>query len=142
MLLLFLKFIPFDLYSACGSSLPVEKIRPCSIYLFLCFVVFQLLVCQSHLLQFGIGYTCRQGLIPAPHYDRLCLLFALKNLAISVLNLCWLLGFSWWAPSSLCWLAWWGWGEALGVDSVVLGWKRTGSVRIVSVIWSYVILAA
>ena len=132
------QFIYFYLYSACSSSWPVGTMRlgsqkSCTtqywrlhkcIFLFLCLVVSQLLLCQSHLLQFGIGYTCRQGLIPAPQNNWLCLRYTSKNLAFSVHILGLLLGFSWRAASPGCWLVWWGWGEAWGDDSVVLCWQN------------------
>ena len=94
------------------------------IYLFLCLVASQLLVCWSNFLQLGIGYSSRQGSIPASQIDGWCCLFIYKNLAFSVLILGWLLYFAWRTPSLGGWLVWWGWGEAWGVDSVVLCWHR------------------
>ena len=104
LLFLFWQFIYFNLYSGLVAS--------------------QLRVCQSHLLQFDIGYMYRQGLIPSPQNTWLCLLFIFNDLAFSVLDLGWQLGFPLRAPLPGCRTVWWDWSEAWGADSVVLCWHK------------------
>ena len=94
------------------------------IYLFLYIVASQLLVCWSNLLHVELGTLVGMGLyLPLKLLGCAVYLF-IKNLAFSVLDLGWLLYFSWRTPSPGCWRAWWSWGEAWGEDSVVLGWHR------------------
>ena len=115
--------LPWDLVGTFGHC----RQRICfsqhwQLYTYLYLLLF--LVCQSKLLKFGIGFNVRQGLTPALRITGLCCLFAYKNLALSVLSLCWLLCFSGWILSLGCWLVWWSWGEAWSMDSLGLFWQR------------------
>ena len=88
------------------------------------------------------GYNLKQGFIPAPQITELCCLCVDKNLALSALNLGWLLYLS---LSLHCLGA--GWcgevGVMPGVDTL---WgcdcTTTGFIRMMSVCWSCVTLAS